>query len=92
MPEMQAVWQAVTSEVSDHKTVHTNPSIQAPTERARFLRVEAISHDDKEKIPPIFHSLIPKHFNDERKKAIVLRRSSKSTKRYLVFCQLKTEG
>jgi hypothetical protein len=92
MPEMQAVWQAVTSEVSDHIAVQTNPSIQAPTVKSRFLSVEAINRNDKENLPPITYSFLTKRYTEERKKAKVTRRPLHSTKRYLEFCQLKTEG
>jgi hypothetical protein len=91
LPDMGSVWKQSSAENSIIAvTVH--PVIAAPTEKQHYFTTEAIREEDKEFLTPILYSRETILFLLARQHTGWPRRQVHSIKRYLVFCQLKTEG
>jgi len=91
LPDMGSIWkQASTEKVAATAAVH--PSIEIPTEQQHHFQTEAIREEDKAILTPTAYSQAPILFLLARQHTGWPRRQIHSIKRYLVFCQLKTDG
>ena len=91
LPDMGSVWKQSSAE-KNRIAVIAQAGIEAPTEIGYRFRTEAIREDDKEILTPILYSRETILFLLARQHTGWPRRQVHSIKRYLVFCQLKTEG
>ncbi len=91
LPDMGSVWKQSAS-VERIIAVVAQPGIEAPTDKPQHFKTEAIREEDKEILTPILYSRETILFLLARQHTGWPRRQSHSLKRYLVFCQLKTEG
>ena len=91
LPDMSSVWQQTSTEKMV-VTAAVHPGIEAPTKKQQRFQTEAIREDDKEFLTPTAYSQAPILFLLARQHTGWPRRQLHSIKRYLVFCQLKTEG
>jgi len=92
MPEMQAIWQAIISETITVTKSNESSSIQLPVQNVRQQQTIAVYVDDRSKISPANNSLTAIRYPVFISSAKVVRRPTRSVKRYLVFCQMKLEG
>lgn len=92
LPDMSKVWkQTQTEQVAVVQTTSSS-LLQIPTLKHPGFPLEAVRLDDKEKAISILYSQEPILYRFVKRQAEWPRRQSRSSKRYLVFCQLKTEG
>lgn len=91
LPDMGSVWKEVPTEnVASAKTVPAG--IQVPAEKQHRFQTEAVCEDRREFYGSNVYSQATILFLLARQHTGWPRRPTNNIKRYLVFCQLKTEG
>ncbi len=91
LPDMGSVWKQSSAEKKIIAVVIPS-GVAAPTEKQPYFKTEAIREENKEILTPILYSRATILFLLARQHTGWPRRQTHSIKRYLVFCQLKTEG
>lgn len=91
LPDMGSVWKQASTEKT-MLAVAVNPGIGTPTEKQYRFQTEAIQVEETKVLTPILYSQSSILFLLARQHTGWSRRQSYSIKRWLVFCQLKTEG
>lgn len=91
LPDMGSVWKQATTEKKG-EVVAVTPGIGSPTEKQHRFQTEAIKEEDTKVLTPILYSRASILLLLARQHTRWPRRQSHGIKRYLVFCQLKTEG
>ena len=91
LPDMGSVWKQSAAETRII-AVAAQSGIETPTEKQQHFKTEAIREEDKEMLTPILYSRETILFLLARQHTGWPRRQIHSITRYLVFCQLKTEG
>lgn len=92
MPDMQGIWEQISSEKNIGQQTAQYPVLQTPTEKTAAFLLEAVRTEDKEAIPPTQYSQEPIFHLLARKQVKWPWQQLRTIKRYLVFCQMKTEG
>lgn len=92
MPDMQGIWEQISSGKSIGQQTDVRPVLQIPTEKTTAFFLEAVRTEDKEAIPPTQYSQEPHFHLLARKQVKWSGQQLRTIKRYLVFCQMKTEG